>query len=372
MITVFLTMFGCATNPDLTASGTPASTLEPTAETSRNALSFEDADEIVTEPGGARVSAGRLYYALGDGFAAPRGGALDDLVEVADVAEPFEAVPDRDADGEGDWLLYYNGLPYLYSQGEQIGGADATALPGNPVGYGVSSPEWTVVGGEGDAWVYASDDLTFTFPIAVIHTDFQDLNAAAGDIDGDGIADLVLQGSNPEGGPWFGGHVAVFSGDLAGEVVLDDAYASVSAVGTNGVGDLAGLADVDGDGYLDLGVDDSGLAVYCVHGGGDFDSQGPSIHVEDMQGARLLDFDGDGVVDVLGHDTSPTTAEPSGVFVAFGPLTIAPNRFGFTIRSDGNVLVADVDEDGADDILVDGESADELGIFYGGANRRSY
>lgn len=95
---------------------------------------------------------------------------------------------------------------------------------------------------------------------------------AAGDVDGDGRADLVAGGMwVQEEGPWVGRDVAVLKADGRGGFLEPEFYAArperLRGYGNNATGEVK-VADVDGDGNLDLLVT-TGSTVSLLRGLGE-------------------------------------------------------------------------------------------------------
>ena len=163
--------------------------------------------------------------------------------------------------------------------------------------------------------------------------------AGAGDIDGDGLAELAI-GSEHDTDVDMPGTISLFLGsDLSGggEFTLDDAHATVQAdtddawLGLYGAGPLVG--DTDGSGSADLVAGAAGeQAIYLWRGmdleaGGDFSTSDASIRIgaeedEDYFGrwALLADTDGDGIQDLLGAAWRQSTyADRAGAIYVFRP-----------------------------------------------------
>jgi hypothetical protein len=136
----------------------------------------------------------------------------------------------------------------------------------------------------------------------------------AGDADGDGAADLLLEGF-PEGGTWF-----IPGTDLAEPGLYDSKLVGTTPVVRvllAGAGPAAGLGDLDGDGYgevLVAGGAGEALLLVGPHaacegggdtgGGGGVDVTAANHSFEGFSSGDLVvgapgDLDGDGVPDLL-------------------------------------------------------------------------
>lgn len=147
--------------------------------------------------------------------------------------------------------------------------ASAGDLDGDGEGDVIVSAPWSDVAGH-DAGrvfvIYAGFDLATDTPLAALGAwsvtgepgDWFGSRVAGGDLDGDGIAELVASGPASDLGGAHSGVVAVFTGEEArrsGTLDLSDADAIV----VGGPGDqlgwgLAACADADGDGLAELAM----------------------------------------------------------------------------------------------------------------------
>jgi uncharacterized repeat protein (TIGR02543 family) len=164
---------------------------------------------------------------------------------------------------------------------------------------------------------------------------------ALGDLDGDGDLDAVMNG-----GVWLNNGTGAFSAHPTTPVFSADAFTSVS------------LGDLDGDGDLDLvATGDQRVFVYVNNASGSLTPH-PTVPTvgsltanKSMQHAALADLDGDGDLDVLAVLTD-TAGGPSSNLVlrngGSGNLSQAGSFAGNT-----RVALADVDGDGDPDALTD-------------------
>jgi hypothetical protein len=226
--------------------------------------------------------------------------------------------------------------------------------------------------------------------------DYQYLSPASGpgDVDGDGIDDVVVAATGDDGGGASAGAVYLLLGPVSTGYTSsmdeatwlgegDSAYAGAA---------LAPAGDVDGDGNADILVGSYGYdgfrgAAYVVrgdmatgslaaayaklvgHAGGDL--AGTSV-------AGRGDIDDDGVVDVIvgapGDDTGASAA--GAAYLALGPLSGTSDLAGSAqtiIGTTGNELCGwsvaipgDMDADGIDDVLIGAEGLDEAAGDAGG------
>ncbi len=217
---------------------------------------------------------------------------------------------------------------------------------------------------------------------------------AAGDLTGDGVPDIVLGVPSSDQGASRGGAASVLSGaDLDGATALGVAGVYGDAASDMLGADAEATSDMDGDGVADLvvgapGRDDGGStagAVYAFLGGGLSTWEPPSSAdvvllgeaAFDEAGSALSglgDFDGDGLDDlVVGAPSYDSDAGAAYVILGSAGLASTDVRSASAgvvaggADSETGTSVAglgDVDYDGLGDVLLGGPGAGTAGEAY--------
>jgi FG-GAP repeat protein len=224
--------------------------------------------------------------------------------------------------------------------------------------------------GPGSIYVYsgATRALLYQFDQSAIEFSFGLNGAAAGDVDGDGVADFAFT-TGEYVGPTFRGQVLVWSG-LTG-ALLTFYNDSKTSFGSG----LAGIGDVDGDGHAELlvgspaedsssGTPSTGRAFIYSGRDGSLLRSHDGAQKSDRFGIRcaaLGDLDGDGIADyAIGSSPGPTFLDGS-VYVYSGAsgalLTQLTSSADQELVSLGAPIAdaGDVDRDGISDLLVGGQ-----------------
>lgn len=183
-------------------------------------------------------------------------------------------------------------------------------------------------------------------------------NLAAGDLNNDGKADLVLS---------TGAAISTWIGNGDGTFTRGNSYASVNDTGYVSVTDLDGDGNADiyiglADGGIFSGDDSNPSLNYVLMGNGDGTFQGAPLAPGAYTGNNLVDLNGDGIPDLV---TSASTGgltvwlgNGKGIFVSKSTIT-APSNFvinGYTFNgadksSPSSFAVGDVNGDGKPDIV---------------------
>ena len=315
------------------------------------------ADVIVTEPGWNN-GAGQVWVFYGNASGLPATVSWFKL-----GSQPFGAfgssaatAGDVNGDGYSDIIV---GAP-SESDGQSLEGK-AYVFMGSPSGLAATS-----------AWFEESNQANADFGASV---------ASAGDVNGDGYDDIIVsadQYDDPELGE---GRVWVYLGGPGGLGLLYQFTAEGNQAGANFGASVAGAGDVNGDGYADIiigapGWDDpenaEGRAV--VYYGGSGGVGGPpqwtfELNVADAHLGNSVatagDVNGDGFADVIVGASQYTGVDGvDGEFLLFtGALsglstTPAYSEFGFANERLGISVgtAGDVDGDGLSDLVVGGEA----------------
>ncbi len=258
----------------------------------------------------------------------------------------------------------------------------------------------------GRAYVYyggpvadATADLTLTGAAALDNFGFS--VASAGDVNGDGFADLIVGAYGSDAGGSDAGRAYVYYGGPTADATADLTLTGAAAGDFFGL-TVASAGDFNGDGFADLIVGASGndaggvLAgrAYVYYGGPAIDAvadltlTGAAAADEFGQSvASAGDVNGDGFSDVIvgayGNDLGGPEAGRASVYYggpaadAIADLTLtgaaASDFFGYSVASAG-----DVNGDGFADLIVGaylndagGGNAGRAYVYYGGAAANS-
>jgi hypothetical protein len=215
--------------------------------------------------------------------------------------------------------------------------------------------------------------------------------ATAGDENGDGFDDILITQPFGFFDVTPGSDVALlFSGPVSGDLSASDADKAFAASDPGFMGEVSPAGDVNGDGYDDVLIQGSvvmddgerGYGVYLVLGPVSDDPSADSVFYDPENyvstgglNSMLGDVDGDGFDDIL--LAAPSAASYSGeAYLVLGPTTgthsleSADGRFHGTDGEElGNLIAGagDVDDDERPDLLLGAPGDDEGGEYAGAA-----
>jgi hypothetical protein len=288
---------------------------------------------------------------------------------------------DADGDGHGDATLPVTGCDDApagaAAEGDDCDESDATIYPGAKDACldGIDSD----CDGADDACFPASGTYDYTAATATFEggTDenFGEWLAHGGDLDGDGLEDLLVaangrtssSSASRNGAMWF----------VYGDPALAGTFASSTVPKRNSdsrcLEDLDGVGDVDGDGYDDMLV---GTTCWW-YGGGVMLAYGSSTRLTGITGALSYDaawegssytylggsvaggdFDGDGFSDLMFADQTSVYVEYggstrlSGTSAVSGLFELEGGAYAMPAGTGDGLASGDVDGDGIDDLLA--------------------
>ncbi len=196
-----------------------------------------------------------------------------------------------------------------------------------------------------------------------------------GDLDGDGVRDLVLTAPTNDGAGTNAGRIYVYSGASGEEIFRASGQAAFWNLGI----DAACAGDVNGDGVDDvIAGAPSGAGNAVVYSGtsrgeGDVLHTFPGEMIGDGFGGRVHgggDFNGDGVLDMIigaqNHDANGSNSGRAYIYSGGDyQLICTIDGFGsFDNFGSGVAFVGDMNDDGRDEVLVGAQNDNGGGRAY--------
>lgn len=257
---------------------------------------------------------------------------------VFSVASWASLAGDVNGDGYSDMLL---GAPSYTQAGLRVGAV--VVVYGSATGLGTLSSGTAIYGSEPDA----------DFGVAV---------STAGDVNGDGFADVVVGAPSAHGQD---GQVFLYLGSASGlqttparTLFIDDSFLFQNYVHFGQ--EVCGVGDYNGDGFDDVAITGGFGRVYLYRGGAEGLASAPIIADFDNDFGTPLspagDLNGDGLADFLIGD-SDLLNTTSKAYVSWGradatALSFLPYVYGSRLCGAGLGLGGDVNGDGFADGLV--------------------
>jgi len=319
------------------------------------------------------------------------GDGFDDLIVGAVCANPAGIPVAGSAfvfsGADGSQLFRFDGSAFDDHMGISVSGAgdvDGDGLADLIVGAYLADPNG--LGNAGSAFVFSGADgsMLFRFDGSAASDHMGISVSGAGDVDGDGLADLIVGASGADpAGTSVAGSAFVFSGADGSQLFRFDGQTPNSILGHS----VSGAGDVDGDGFDDLIVGALGASPGGISGAGSafvfsgadgsqlfrFDGSAADDHLGgSVSGAG--DVDGDGFADLIVGDS---TADPGGLSAAGSAFVFSGADGSQLFRFDGQASVdflgssvsgaGDVDGDGFTDLIVGADGADPNGLTDAGS-----
>ncbi len=337
------------------------------------------ADLLIGAPAPGGPALGAAYVLLGSAAGVPSGDASSAAATVLEgdaagdlFGTSVSSAGDLDGDGFDDVVVGASN--------------DSRTLPNAGAAFVFTGSAVGLTGGD------ASDVAAAVIEGASQDDSFGDRVARAGDVDGDGYADLLVGANQADINGGSSGAVYVFAGSPSGlPSGAADSLAAATLFGESS-GDRFGMAagpagDVDGDGYDDIvagarEADDNGNSsgsayVFLGSGAGLVGGSAESVAATILQGDAAFDLFGDAVAgagDVDGDgfaDIAVNGRESIYLFLgsSTGPTSgIASDVANTLIEGSGNIQLGkviasagDVDGDGFSDVAVSAPAADDNG-----------
>lgn len=282
----------------------------------------------------------RIYFNNGIGFfrTSRPAGALEGTGYTA-------ALADFDEDGDLDAVVARDLLPSLYlendgtghfSDGEEFGPITQarSSFAGDLDGDGDAD---LVISQRGEANLVFLNEDGFGDPVT-LSGEYQTIGGAMADIDADGDLDLIFSNRGGQG-------LLVYMNDGRAGFGEPDFIGADDQLETRSLA----VGDINDDGYADLVVAVIGgeNAIYHGNGSGDFTLGERFGAAEDgVYGIALADFDNDGRLDIV----TAHTGTPSAIWLRDGDNFERIALYDETVSAYG-VAVGDLDNDGRPDVV---------------------